>query len=259
MSKTGISDDCIVHSRKYLSNFHANVNELHRTKEFSYPILQKLPKLCCSCENKKGLLNLILISNRIRIYLGEHIFTIAHLRKLCQQIQMLKNNLSTSQLQCDDSTIYYVILTHTEKLTFSQCLYKIGRFVGHNGESLQRFESSRNITIYIVNERSNKKLRELADRFQIKYRQYSIESYMVCFTVNNGDHRPKNINKIKSALRSRWNDIVMTNYDERTYGYNISSREIIEPSVEFTEDSRWRPKRRIPKSKLNKIKRQFDS
>ncbi|CAF0881632.1 unnamed protein product [Adineta ricciae] len=254
MSKASISDDCIVHSRKYLSNFHANVNELHRTKEFSYPILQKLPKLCCSCENKKGLLSLILISNRIRIYLGEHIFTVAHLRKLCQRIQVFEGNLSTSKLHCDNSTIYYVILTHSEKLTVSQCLYKIGRFVGHNGESLQRFESSRNITINIVNKQSNKKLRELADRLQIKYHQYSTDSYMVCFTVTNGDHRPKNISKIKNALHSRWNDIVMRNYDGRTYGYNISSREIIEPSVEFTEDSRWRPKRRIPKSKLNKIK-----
>ena len=172
---------------------------------------------------------------------------------------MFKGNFSTSQSQCDDSTIYYVILRHSEKLTLSQCLHKIGRFVGHNGESLQRFESSRNITINIVNEQSNKKLQELADRLQIKYRQYSTDSYLVCFTVTNGNHHPKNISKIKSALRSRWNGIDMRNWAEKTYGYNGSSKEIIEPSVEFTEDSRWRPKRRIPKSKLNKIKRQFDS
>lgn len=43
---------CLVHDRRYLSQFHATVNKLRDTKQFSILTLQQLPKKCCSCPEK---------------------------------------------------------------------------------------------------------------------------------------------------------------------------------------------------------------
>jgi len=48
------TNDCIVHSRKNISNFHAAVNQLIRENNFSKRVYQQLPKRCCSCNGKTG-------------------------------------------------------------------------------------------------------------------------------------------------------------------------------------------------------------
>ncbi|CAF5022337.1 unnamed protein product, partial [Rotaria sp. Silwood1] len=49
------TNECIVHSRKTLSKFHAAVNQLRLEKLFSNDVYRELPKRCCSCNGKQGL------------------------------------------------------------------------------------------------------------------------------------------------------------------------------------------------------------
>ncbi|CAF3674028.1 unnamed protein product [Rotaria sordida] len=49
------TNECIVHSRKTLSKFHAAINQLRVEKLFSSDVYRELPKRCCSCNGKQGL------------------------------------------------------------------------------------------------------------------------------------------------------------------------------------------------------------
>ncbi|CAF3770503.1 unnamed protein product [Rotaria sordida] len=49
------TNECIVHSRKTLSKFHAAINQLRVEKLFSNDVYRELPKRCCSCNGKQGL------------------------------------------------------------------------------------------------------------------------------------------------------------------------------------------------------------
>ncbi|UJR19013.1 hypothetical protein I4U23_022143 [Adineta vaga] len=48
------TNDCIVHSRKNLSNFHTTINRLRGENKFTNNVYQELPKRCCSCKGKTG-------------------------------------------------------------------------------------------------------------------------------------------------------------------------------------------------------------
>jgi hypothetical protein len=48
------TNECIVHFRKNLSNFHTAVNEIRRKNMFSNEIFRELSKQCCSCNGKTG-------------------------------------------------------------------------------------------------------------------------------------------------------------------------------------------------------------
>jgi len=43
---------CLVHDRRNISQFHATVNKLRNTKQFSVTTLRELPRKCCSCTDK---------------------------------------------------------------------------------------------------------------------------------------------------------------------------------------------------------------
>jgi hypothetical protein len=47
-------DSCIVHNRKYLSQFHGLLNLLRCTYEFPNRVYHNLLEACCSCEGRKG-------------------------------------------------------------------------------------------------------------------------------------------------------------------------------------------------------------
>jgi hypothetical protein len=45
---------CFVHDRQFLSKFHAAVNKLRQTNQFTTATLRQLPKQCCSCPEKRA-------------------------------------------------------------------------------------------------------------------------------------------------------------------------------------------------------------
>ena len=45
---------CFVHDRQFLHKFHAAVNQLRQSNEFTVRTLRQLPKRCCSCPEKRN-------------------------------------------------------------------------------------------------------------------------------------------------------------------------------------------------------------
>ncbi|CAF1295717.1 unnamed protein product [Adineta steineri] len=225
-----MENSCIVHNKKTLSKFHGNINQLRRTNEFNISILKQLPKRCCSCNEK----------------IGESIFTIDHLRKLCHEIQSLQTTLSI--ISEPVKPIHHVSLKSSTGLLTRQSNYKAGRFVGRGGENVKKIENELNININIPNKKSMKTYRELEKKLRLNGENIHPPDLLVFFTMKNNDNDQNNIEKIKQSLQDKWNKIDVTKKPRPFTNQTLSSF-IIQPSTSIEGDSRWRPKKRIPKTK----------
>ncbi|CAF1221196.1 unnamed protein product [Rotaria sordida] len=222
---TTSSTDCIVHNRKYLSKFHGIINKLHRTNEFSFSVLRRLPKRCCTCHSQTG----------------EYSLTLDDLRKLCQDIKSTEEQLpsTSTSLKCSD----YVILEFSSMLSPIQRMYQVGRFVGRGGVHLRLLERTLNVRINIINNKSSKNLQQMIDKIKTKNKESHKDGLWILINMKKDNHNHENnLDKIKQLLQDEWKKIdVLITKKKRTV-INPSSQTRILSKTNIFRDNRWKPK-----------------
>ena len=146
-------------------------------------------------------------------------------------------------------------LEYPSTLTHPQRTYKIGRFIGRRGRHLRLLESKLNIHIYILNQKSSKYLRHIADDLQIQIRRYSDNDIQILFTMKNNSTDHKTIEQTKQLLQLDWNRIDVSIKERRRKV--LSYGPLLAPSTYIEGDTRWRPKkqRRVVKYEGKRKKR----
>ncbi|CAF4760017.1 unnamed protein product, partial [Rotaria sp. Silwood2] len=94
---------CFVHDRHFVSQFHAAINKLRQTNEFTVLTLRQLPKRCCSCPDKR--------KNEV-LQTTESLLTsmdLDQLRLLCLQLD-LKHYVKTNVSSSPSKIVNYAVL-----------------------------------------------------------------------------------------------------------------------------------------------------
>ncbi|CAF0780758.1 unnamed protein product [Rotaria sordida] len=95
---------CFVHDHHFLSKFHAAINQLRKTNEFTILTLRQLPKRCCSCPEKRN----NMVSKTIESSLKS--MDINELRLICLRLD-LKQYIATHILSSPSKICNYTILS----------------------------------------------------------------------------------------------------------------------------------------------------
>ncbi|UJR18165.1 hypothetical protein I4U23_005065 [Adineta vaga] len=198
------TNDCIVHSRKNLSNFHTTIAQLRCENKFTNNIYQELSNRCCSCNGKTGL-NIIDLNVLINI---------------CEEIQskLLKSS-------------YDLTLSFELEADFRERRARIGRFIEKNGQYLRYLQNKYNINIQIRTNFSGKKIQRKFAKIQD-----DCKSKKMYLFITNKKKSTKNsipIDKIEKQSINLW-----INGNETR---NI--REYQSSLIELNSDNRWYQKK----------------
>ncbi|CAF3534224.1 unnamed protein product [Rotaria sp. Silwood1] len=217
---------CIVHDRKYLSKFHGTINQIRRTNEFSSSILQRLPKRCCTCHNQTGAYPL----------------TFDDLRKLCQEMKLTENGIP-STADCSNN-VHYVILEFSSILSQIQRMYQVGRFIGRGGSHLRLLESTLNVRINIINDKSSKNFRQMINKIQTKNEESRKDGLWILIDMKNSNKNndENSLDKVKQSLQDEWKKINSMIIKKKQTVLNPSSETRILSKTNIFRDTRWKPK-----------------
>jgi hypothetical protein len=138
-----------------------------------------------------------------------------------------------------------------------QRIYKAGRFVGRGGEHLRLLERTLNISINIVNRKSNKKFRQIIDQLKEQNTENSKDALWLLITAKNNND---NIEKIKQSLENEWKKIDVTTKKKQSKKVRQFPRpqQVILPSTDISGDTRWKSKKQKPRDKQKSKPKQHD-
>ncbi|UJR18169.1 hypothetical protein I4U23_005069 [Adineta vaga] len=152
------TNECIVHSRKNIFNFHTTINKIRRKNMFSNDIYRELSKQRCSCNGKTGL----------------NIIDVNVLINTCHEI--------LSEKSCT------LILPMQPEAKLGENHKRISRFIGKKGRKLKTLEDKYHVLINLVNIDSNKKNIINKDELHISIRRKNkLEKNTIPFSVMRQD------------------------------------------------------------------------
>jgi hypothetical protein len=178
------------------------------------------------------------------LYLGESLFDLNDLRELCQRIQSTQNPLSEPV-----KPIHYVVLEYSPTLSLIQQVYKAGRFVGRGGQHLQLIERTLNVSLNVVNQKSNKHFRQIVNQLKEQNNETSKNGLWILINMKNNND---DIEKIKQSLQNEWNKIDVTTKKNRPMKKRFPRQVILSSTANISGDTRWKPKKQKSKDKHQK-------
>lgn len=246
---------CIVHDRKTLSKFHHAVNQLRQTSEFAVSTVQQLPKRCCSCHGQPGerrVVTPILIASSICA--GESSFEMEHLRRICSRMELTREiePVKVDPVELDQ----FVLLRSAPSARSRNHQSRLGRFIGPAGKYVTKMEQELNVSIQIVNSRSSRHLQESTQNLRNRLIKYSSDATLVVFSIADGRDDFDTIQTIQRSIEQRWINVDTSVQQRPARSAREHSTYVIAPFVPIDADFRWRPKKRIPKTKLKRAEKQ---
>lgn len=185
---------CIVHDRQFLSKFHATINELRRTNEFTVLTLRQLPKQSCSCLKPQNSLTSI---------------DIDHLRLLCLRSD-LKQYIALHGSSTRSSTIeHYKVLSFPLPLNLQQQEKLLNDFVIQQKDQLDLLQKIHHVHLqFISSTTSNDLLKEI---LQFKYDlalnsknyQETIEAICGAWVIISVDDQ-SHLDLVNHSLEKQW-------------------------------------------------------
>ena len=230
---------CFVHNKKTLSQFHSLINQVYRTKQFDKGIIQKIPKLCCNCQQtnrKNRTQNIFYFEFIFVIFKEESSIDFDYLIKLCQQLEQLQLQQNGSIVK-KPKQFYHLSLPISGLFTSKQRLYKVGQFIGQHGKNIRKIEKNLNISLKIINSKSSKHDRTVLHKLP-DYKPEGILSELAILIELKDEN--VSIETIKQAIQNEWDNIDVSLRSKSTSSIK-GTKNNSQPLPEFETDSRWQP------------------
>lgn len=212
-----ISPKCIVHFRTSFLKFKKTVDEIRQKQKLPISVLLALEKECCTCGKPQAEpVDIDSIEQRINV------------------LNLIEEKKPTYQRKDPDG---YVLLHFLTYASSTDCKLKISRFIGAKGSRFRYIESKYNVKIHIVNEKSERFLKQYVNNLKVKNR-YNFSGNTICLVLTSynklGD-RKNLINKAKLELLDIWKLLPVQKrstrrkYDDTNKQYNDDEK-----------DTRWK-------------------
>jgi hypothetical protein len=151
---------CFVHDRQFLSKFHASVNKLRQTNEFTTLTLRQLPKRCCSCPDKR---------KQIASTSVEPLLTSLDINKLgliCLRLD-LKQCITANDVPPSSKINGYTILSFPTSFQSKERATITNQFIIEKKDQLSSLEQIHHVSLEFVTSTTSKEL--LNEVVQLKY------------------------------------------------------------------------------------------
>ncbi|CAF3345902.1 unnamed protein product [Rotaria sp. Silwood1] len=151
---------CFVHDRHFVSKFHAAINQLRKTNEFTILTLRQLPKRCCSCPEKR---------NNMTSKTTESLLTsmdINELRLICLRLD-LKQYAAAHILSSPSKIRNYTVLVYPTVLDSKMEATISNNFIVQQNNQLRALQKMHHINLEFVTSNTSKEL--LYEIAQIKF------------------------------------------------------------------------------------------
>lgn len=193
---------CFVHDRHFLSKFHGYINQLRQSKEFTTNTLRQLPKLCCSCPEKR---------NNIDHTQTEPLLTSLDINAL-QLVALrldLKRCINTNIVLSSSTFSNYAILLFPISFQAAEQAILADQFISQHGHEIASLQQLYHVRLEFVTPLTSKELRnEIA---QMKY-DLAVESpnYFEASRVNSGlwviisTEDPSYLDIVTHVLKKKW-------------------------------------------------------
>jgi hypothetical protein len=193
---------CFVHDRQFLSKFHAAVNKLRQTNEFTTLTLQQLPKQCCSCPEKRN----NMASAGTQPLLSS--LNIDALQLVCLQLE-LKRCITTNVLPSSSEIHDYTILSFPTSLPLKEQAIITKQFIIQQKNEISFIEKMHHVCLEFVTSTASEEL--LNEVFQWTYDLVVKSSnYLEATQAINGlwviisTKDQSRIDIVKHALQNQW-------------------------------------------------------
>jgi len=201
---------CFVHDRHFLHKFHAAVNQLRQSNEFSVITLRQLPKRCCSCPEKRNEGSSVAEEPLLKS------MDIDALRLVCLQFE-LKQYVTTHVLSSPSKIVNYTILSSPDLFEAKEQARILNQFLTQQSDQLHNSQQIHHVQLEFVTPTASEEL--LNEIAQIKYNlvakcsSYSeaiqaIYGLWVIITAEDQSH----VDIVKHVLQKQWMRFI-TNID----------------------------------------------
>ncbi|CAF4489205.1 unnamed protein product [Rotaria sp. Silwood2] len=193
---------CFVHDRHFVSQFHAAINKLRQTNEFTLLTLRQLPKRCCSCPDKR--------KNEV-LQTTESLLTsmdLNQLRHICLQ-RDLKHYVETNVSSSPSKIVNYAVLPFPTLLDSQTEATISNQFIIRQRKQLSTLQKILHFDVQFVTSNTSKKL--LSEVVQLKYELVAqCSNYLEAIQAINGlwtiisIEDQSHIDIVKHVLQRQW-------------------------------------------------------
>jgi hypothetical protein len=211
---------CFVHDRQFLSKFHATVNQLRRTKEFTVNTLRQLPSRCCSCPAQ---------STAKKSTAAEPVLTsvnIDALKVICLWLE-LQQSAATNAGPSQSKTLYYTVLPFPTLLEPKEQAIISTQFLMENDKRLCLLQQIHHVHFQFVTSASSEELTNAI--IQLKCNLIAqCSGYLEAIQAINGlwiimsTEDESHIDIVKYILQQYWRRFIVpidTNHTDATYDW----------------------------------------
>ena len=178
------------------------------------------------------------------IVLGESTVTVDRLRELCSQMESPAVERRKADVRVNIVEHLVLPFPSVPSITRIQEKDKTGLFIGSKGMHIRRIEEQFQVRIHIVNTSSKKSLKRTVYRLKENgNKEWTVANLCVLLTSTRNEtdqFSQYQVNQAKAALQMRWTTIPLP----KARHLDKCSNPSISSSLNFTQDSRWKPKNR---------------
>ncbi|CAF2103482.1 unnamed protein product [Rotaria magnacalcarata] len=142
---------CLVHDRQFLAEFHAAINQIRLTKEFTVSTLQKLSKRCCSCPNRRNNIPSLTIGLPLTS------LDINQLRFICLQLD-LEQNAANYVRSLPSKIVHYTVLSSLTLLDSKMEAMLLNQFFVQQSSQLDAIQRMHHVSLEFVTSTTSKDL-----------------------------------------------------------------------------------------------------
>lgn len=193
---------CFVHDRRFLSQFHAIVNKLRKTNQFTTNTLRQLPNRCCSCREKQQ----TLVDTELQPLLTTLDFDA--LQRICIILD-LKQCLKTNVSSLPSPSINYAFLPFRTLYPSNKRIMMAERFINEYQDQLPCEEETPNVDVQFVTSSTPQQLLNAVIQYQCDLVTKSSSSSEAKQAVNSlwvilSAEDQAQIDMIEMILQKRW-------------------------------------------------------
>ncbi|CAF3350006.1 unnamed protein product [Rotaria socialis] len=241
---------CFVHDHHFRSKFHAAINQLRKTNEFSILTLRQLPKQCCSCPEKRN--------NVISAAATESVLTsmdINELRLICLQLD-LKQYVITNVLSSSSKILHYTVLSFPTVLNKKIATTISNQFILQQDKEHLALEKLHHVALQFITSNTSKEL--LDEVVQIKYNLVAkCSNFFEALQAIHGlwviisTEDLSRVDIIKHVLQQQWHRFIQNTYIHPTYDF-YNWRVDLPRKTNKNKCSNLKQSRTLHQTKLNK-------
>jgi hypothetical protein len=193
---------CFVHDRQFLSKFHAAINQLRQTNEFTVFTLRQLPKRCCSCPEKRNNMTSTAAQPQLT---SENIDAI---RLFCVQFE-LQQYAGTNALSEPSKILHYTVLPFPVLVNAKEQENITDQFIFQQQSELYTLEKMHHVCLEFVTSATPKELlKEVVDIQRNLVAKCSdsveaIEAINGLWVIISGEDQSR-VDLVKHVLQQQW-------------------------------------------------------